>query len=41
MTDGKLYRTGSSALCSVMTQMGEIGAGVSEAQREEGIYIYL
>ena len=36
-----LYSTGSSAQCSVMTQMGGMGGGVRGTSKREGIYVYI
>ena len=36
-----LYSTGSSAWCSVMTQMGGMGVRVEGRSKREGIYVYI
>ena len=42
IADGKLlYNTGSSARCSVMTQMGGLGGGVGGRLKRQGIHVYL
>ena len=42
IASGKLLNsTGSSALCSVMTQKGEIGGGVGGRLKKEGIYVHI